>query len=74
METLDWVERETGDAGPSPCARDGHDKVQVGEARPVHGKPAAMFQCRRCGLRGFHWLDGVWEAKHPPEPAQGVML
>ena len=58
METVDWVEEVTGVPGPSLCARKGHDKVQVGEVREVNGKPAAMFQCRVCGLKGFHWLKG----------------
>ena len=71
-DTLDWVEQATGDAGPSLCSRIGHDKVQVGEPRPVHGKSVAMFQCRRCGLKGFHWLDGVWESDEPAE--EGAML
>ena len=66
MDTRDRVEQETGDAGGDLCSRIGHDKMQVGEPKPVHGKPAAMFQCKRCGLKGFHWLDGIWETKHPP--------
>ena len=53
--TFDWVERETGDPYRHPCA-EGHAKVVVGELKEVNGHLAAMMECTRCGLRGFHWI------------------
>ena len=56
METLDWVEMETGEAGGDVCERDGHDFRQVTEARDVAGHPAAFQECRACGARRFVWI------------------
>ena len=55
-ETIDWVEELTGERGGSLCERFGHDKVVVGPPRIVNGHYAAAMECRRCGLRGFHWV------------------
>ena len=55
-ENLDWVEQVTGARGPSWCDRHGHDKRMVSQPKIVNGHPAAFYECRVCGLRGFHWV------------------
>lgn len=54
--TLDWVTEQTGEEGGSVCEHRGHVKVVVGEPKVVDGHLAAMMECTRCGLRGFHWI------------------
>lgn len=55
--TLDWVEAQTGIAGPSMCKRVGHVWECIDDApRVVHGKEAGWHECTRCGAHRFLWL------------------
>ena len=64
MDNIDWVEQVTGERGPSWCDRHGHRKVRVSAARDVNGHPAAYYECRVCGLRGFHWIGSETAAEY----------
>lgn len=56
-ETVDWVEMQTGERGPSACARAGHLWECVDdEPRLVQGRPAGWHECERCGRAQFLWL------------------
>lgn len=58
---LDWVEEQTGDAGPTGCARWGHQWVCIDdEPRLVQGHPAGRHECVRCGEERFLWLASGW--------------
>ena len=56
-ETVDWVEMQTGERGPSACARAGHLWECVDdEPRLVQGRWAGWHECARCGQERFLWL------------------
>lgn len=54
---VDWVEEQTGEAGPSGCGRHGHLWVCIDdEPSLVQGRPAGWHVCERCGKEMFLWL------------------
>ena len=54
---IDWVEMQTGEAGPGVCERHGHAWVCMDdEPRLVQDKPAGWHECARCGAERFLWL------------------
>ena len=56
--TIDWVEMQTGRAGPSMCDRIGHAWVALDDAPvPVQGLPACWHRCSGCGARRFLWMS-----------------